>query len=120
MGQSEYERRRFPRAELPCKIVVDSLNKLFATHTVNISEGGIRVVLRSKIEPLSLVNMELMLENETRISCKGKVAWVLERDDPAEKGARLYDTGIGFQEISDRDRIKLKEMIDKILLPDRD
>lgn len=115
MSASDFERRRFPRAEIPCKIVVDSRTKMFATRTVNISEGGIRVVLKARLDTLIDIGLELMIEGEKAICCKGKVAWVLERPDTARNGAMVYDTGIEFRDLAEGDRNLIRELINKIV-----
>ncbi len=115
MSPSDFERRRFPRAEIPCKIVVDSPTKMFATHTVNISEGGIRVTLKARLDTRDNIDLELMIEGNKTICCKGKVAWVLELPDPKQSSQMIYDTGIEFRELDEPDRLLLRELINNIV-----
>jgi len=116
MGQQGQERRRFLRAEIPCRIIVDSTSKLFATKTMNVSEGGIRVILKARVESLSLVNLELMLENSLKINCKARTAWVLEKPDPEDKDLMIYDTGLQFIELSDKDRESIRDLVRRLAL----
>ena len=55
------ERRRFPRANFPVKIKINSDGRKINTHTINISRGGIRAILDTKLDYYTVVDIELDL-----------------------------------------------------------
>jgi c-di-GMP-binding flagellar brake protein YcgR len=115
MAWEGQERRQFPRAVFPCKIVVSSPIRLITSHTENISEGGIRVMLEERLAPHSPVGIELFFEKAKPIKCKGKIAWVRERLNPLEREATMYDTGVRFVDISDKDREYIKTLVGALI-----
>ena len=101
------EKRRFVRVDLSCKIVVYAPAKHeILTHTENIGEGGVKVVIDEKLETLSIVGLELYLAEEP-IVCQGRVVWVLEQQN-------RFDTGIEFYDIKNPDDKIIKNFIEAI------
>ena len=115
MNWEGQERRRFPRAVFPCKIILSSPIRLFSSHTENISEGGVRVLLENKLELFTTVGLEIFLEKERPIKCKGRVVWVIEKVNPLKRECLMFDTGIEFSEISNQDREYIRNLITTIL-----
>jgi len=109
------ERRRYSRAEFPCKIFVGAPIRLLHSHTENISEGGIKVILEEKLRPFTIVGLEIFVDKEKPIKCKGKVIWVKERVNPLERKPVSFETGIEFIEIADCDREYIRKLVDKLL-----
>jgi len=109
------ERRRFPRANFPCKITVVSPIRYLNSHTDNISEGGIRVLLEEKLSPYSIVGIEIFVDKGKSIRCKGRIVWVKEKVNPLENTPVMYDTGIEFAEINDCDREYLRKLVERLL-----
>ena len=109
------DRRQFPRADFPCKIVVGSPIRLLVSHTENISEGGIRIILEEKLTAFTNISMEVFFERERPLKCKGKVMWVVERVNPIEKKAALYDTGIRFFDLSEADKAYIRKLVDSVI-----
>jgi len=114
MGWEGQERRQFPRAEFPCKITLGSPLRLFTSHTENISEGGIRAFLEDKLNPFINVSVELYVDREHSLKCKGKVMWVVEKINPAIGRPTLYDTGIKFVDMSEVDRVFIRDMVRRL------
>ena len=108
------ERRQFPRANFLCKIVVSSPIRLITSHTENISEGGIRVILEERLSPHSPVGIELFFEKGRPVRCKGKIAWVREKLNPLDKTVTMYDTGVRFMDLTEKDREYIKKLVDVI------
>lgn len=108
------DRRKFPRAAFPCKIMLDSPIRLLVSHTENLSEGGIRVILEEKLNSFANVGMEIHLEKSRPIKCKGRVMWVMEKINPLEKQATLYDTGIQFTNIAQADKDYISKLVNTI------
>ena len=110
------ERRKFPRAKFPCKIVIVSPDKSLVSHTENIGEGEIRVLLEGKLNISTPVEVELfLLDRDKPIKCKGKVVWVQEKTNPLEKRSLMFDTGIAFTDIDNPDRGYIKKVVTHLL-----
>ena len=111
------ERRKFPRAEYPCKIAIaaEKQREEFTLHTENISSGGARVILPKSLQ----INMPAMIEisiGDKNIQTKGRVVWVLEVKAPAKAGAsHLFDTGIEFTQLNPDDKEFLSRLIADLL-----
>lgn len=113
--QSQEDRRKFRRAEFPCKIVVGSPIRLLTSHTENLSEGGIRVLLEERVAPFTMVGLEIYIEKEKPITCKGKIMWVQEKINPLENKATLYDTGIQFVRLENCEQEYFKKLVRTIM-----
>lgn len=108
------ERREFSRVDFPCKILASSPVRLITTHTENISEGGIQIIIEEKLTPYSIVGLELFFEKDKPIKGKGKVAWVREKINPLGNEAILYDTGIKFIDLSTKDKNYIRVLVQTI------
>ena len=111
------EKRLFHRINIVCKISAIFGDRLlvFNTHTENISEGGIRVILEEKLNVTTQVDIELYLFHaELPIRSKGEVAWTAELK-PEKIRHRLFYTGIKFIEISDHNKNEIKKLVEEIL-----
>lgn len=105
------DRRRFPRADYPCKIVVFKKGKTekFSTHTENIGVGGVCVILERGLDKFLPVELILYLENgHPPIECDGRVVWVVKRQ--AE-----FDTGIEFVNIKEKDALRIERIVQECL-----
>ena len=110
------DRRRFPRANYPCKIVLSAADKKkdFYLHTENISAVGIRVILSEKLSVGQVVDIELFAE-VTPIKCRGKVIWGQDIKPINGNKTLLFDVGIEFIGISEYDQKKLQELVNSLL-----
>ena len=111
-------RRKFPRANYKCLIVIKKrLNsKTISTQTENIGAGGICVIIKEDIGLFQGVDVELNIDdNRPPIKCGGTVVWVVKKSEPRQKGIYSYDTGIEFIDIRPEDRDRVSEIVDKIL-----
>jgi len=104
-------RRRFPRADLPCRIIIfkkGEKNK-FSTHTENIGAGGVCVVLNNNLDRFSLVDLVLYPgKNQIPIECEGRVVWVV-------KSKERFDTGIEFVNIKKQDAARIERIVQECL-----
>jgi len=115
MEYSGNEKRRFVRANIPCKIIIYlPAEHTIATHTENIGAGGVRVVINEKLDIFSMVSFELYLKKKV-IAGKGRIVWVVERPVEAMDEAASYDTGIEFREIAAADRKLIGDFVDKVV-----
>jgi Tfp pilus assembly protein PilZ len=111
------EKRRFPRATIRCKIsaVFGERLLVFNSHTENIGEGGIRVILEQKLNITIPVDVELfMIDNEIPLRAKGEVVWANEMK-PEGINPRFFDTGIKFTEENDYCKEKIRKLVDSLL-----
>jgi len=116
------EKRKFPRADITCKIstVFGERLLVFEVHTENIGEGGIRVILGEKLNIPTAVDLELFLENkEVPIRSKGEVVWAVEIK-PEGIRPRLFDTGIKFTLIDDLNKETIKKVVNELILQEDD
>jgi PilZ domain len=112
MENNGSERRTAVRVPFPCKIMISSPIRLLVSHTENLSEGGLRVMLEEKLTPFTVVGIELYVDKGNPLKCKGKVAWVKDVFNPIAREVILHDTGIKFIEMNDFDKNYLKKIID--------
>lgn len=110
------EKRKFPRAEFPCKIVAYLPGaRTFLTHTENIGCGGVRVLLDENLELSSFVGLTIFFDSGRNINCRAKVVWTLEVKNPVTENALLYDTGLEFADLNEIDGDIIKTLV-KVLL----
>ncbi|OQX85025.1 MAG: hypothetical protein B6D55_08075 [Candidatus Omnitrophica bacterium 4484_70.2] len=102
------EKRKYPRFSLclPIKIFNKSLN--IVTETKNISGNGAYCTVNENIELMTKLKIILLVpvikkdkKVLKRINCKGVV---VRREYVKENGKRLYNIGIFFSEIKEKDR----------------
>ncbi|MBU4149876.1 MAG: PilZ domain-containing protein [Candidatus Omnitrophica bacterium] len=70
--------------------------KEYCTTTRNISGGGVRMPLLKKLEPGTVLDLEIFKYNtDLKAVCRGKVAWMW--DEPMNQGkGQLFEAGISF------------------------
>ena len=118
MGWNGSDKRSFVRANFPCKIIIYTLGEehTVVAHTENIGAGGVRVIIEECLDISSQVGLELFLGG-TQIICKGRIVWVVKRPGSSNVEVNVWDTGIEFREISERDR-KIVNSFVKTIIPD--
>ncbi len=109
------ERRRFVRVVYLCKVKLIANSRMLFSHTENIGEGGVKIVLREKLEPDTLVELHIMMENNRIVKCKGKIRWAMKKAESRDKQPELFDVGVEFTEIDKADRLYIKMIVEKIL-----
>jgi c-di-GMP-binding flagellar brake protein YcgR len=109
------ERRRFPRASYPCKVVVDYSLKPMFVHTENLSEGGMRVILPEQIPEKVVVDAELIFEKKKTIQCNAKVMWVRSKLASVDSVDLVYDTGFQFVSLSEDDQRYLDGVVKRLI-----
>ncbi|MBP7055968.1 MAG: PilZ domain-containing protein [Candidatus Omnitrophica bacterium] len=115
-------RRKFPRANYKCLIVIKkkATPKTISTQTENIGAGGICVIIKDDLGLFQGVDIELFLDDgKGPIKCGGTIVWVVKKADAKHKGVHLYDTGVEFVDIRPEDRERASEVVEKILKAQR-
>jgi len=105
------DKRRFPRANYPCKVILlrDDLRVTFSTHTENIGTGGICVALSKELPKFCPVEILLYLKDgEGPLESNGRIVWAIKRE-------ANFDTGIEFIEVKETDRLRIERIIQECL-----
>jgi hypothetical protein len=111
------EKRRFPRAQITCKIstVYGERLLVFNTHTENIGEGGIRVILEQRLNIPTSVDVDLFLsDREAPLKCRGEVVWAIEIK-PQGVTPLLFDTGVKFIEINSVNKEAIRGVVQTLI-----
>ncbi|NQV04064.1 MAG: PilZ domain-containing protein [Candidatus Omnitrophica bacterium] len=108
-------RRKFPRAEYPCKITLRTKNHpdTIVSQTENIGIGGICIILPRDLGIFAPVEIQLdILDGQPVIACDGTIVWLVK--SKKERNAN-YDTGIEFTNIKSEDEARVAFIVDRIL-----
>ena len=109
------DRRKFVRAEYPCLITVrksEQPQEAILTHTEDISVGGVRAIIRRKLQMLIEVELRIDLKDMLPpIVFLGQVCRVKELPSAQQNKAPRYETGIRFSDLSDEDRHRIINVI---------
>lgn len=109
------ERRAYPRANLDYRVDIFFDTRIFGLYSelVNISAGGVRLLLEEKINVATPVYLQLSpaAYDTEPIRCKGEVVWFREKELPALRHV-VFDTGIKFTEIGEGDREKIRSDVE--------
>jgi c-di-GMP-binding flagellar brake protein YcgR len=109
------EKRRFVRANVPCKIIIYVPQEhVIVTKTENIGAGGLRVLIPERLQPSSVSSLEFFLD-KAAITCRGRVVWIIENTLYSAGEKRAYDTGFEFCDISPRDVSIVSSFVDAII-----
>ena len=112
MEQKNPERRRYFRVALPLLIsytVVDTSMGHKGFSSKDISGGGMRIPLKEKLAPGTLLEVQLdLLKDEKKILLKAKVIWVNAVSDDVDYP---YEAGIEFINIDVSERIMISNCV---------
>ena len=112
MNWDSEERRKFVRAKFPCEITIRRPQKrIISTHAKDISAGGIRFIIEEKIEPSSMIGLDLYGIAKEPIVCKGRIKWVFTKKDPSNQNRLLYDVGVEFYQMKKENAAEIKQLI---------
>ena len=74
------ERRRFVRANTPCKTIIrNSQDQAFEGKTENVSLSGIRFTINQRLSLDSILDIEIFDIEDTPIKCKIQIKWIFIR-----------------------------------------
>ena len=114
---SGINRRKFPRAEYPCKITVKRKDHpdTLTTHTENIGIGCICVMLTKDLGIFAPVEIQLdLLDAKPVVECDGAVVWIVEKKQEQEEEKR-FDTGIEFTNLKRKDAERINNIVELVL-----
>ena len=112
------DKRRFPRANYPCEIIImkKAAADKISTHTENIGAGGICVILSQGLDRFSDVELILILnDKQPPIDCEARVVWTVKRSEPAGQALNQVDTGIEFVNLKEKDKLRIEKVVKKCL-----
>ncbi len=111
------DRRRFPRAEYPCRLTIwmSGVPESVIVRTDNIGIGGIAVTITKELDRFTPVDLDIDLEDQqSHVHCQGRVIWVVKKVDPLHPNGTRFDTGIEFVALGDEDHQRLQTCIDRL------
>ncbi len=116
MSWDSKERRKFIRVDCPCEITTQTASgSRISTHVKNISAGGLRVFLSEKLKISSIIKIDIYQISKEPISCKGNIVWVFTRKNPDNKDELMFDTGIEFSQIENKDLEEIKKLVTYVI-----
>ena len=97
-------KRRFIRINFPYTIHLHwNSDVSVSAYTEDVSSGGIRVVVKKKLEVSTVLDLEIYL-SQIPIVCKGKVIWIKDKENFMLEGTKFFDVGIALCDIDDEQR----------------
>jgi len=118
MAWEGLNRRKFPRVNFPCMVIVKSTHgeeDILLTHTENIGTGGLCVTLKKSFKMFTPVVLELdLLDAGKHIRCNGKVCWSIRRKMDDKKKPLFYDIGIEFLDLGHYDHQRIVESVTRL------
>jgi Tfp pilus assembly protein PilZ len=112
-------RRRFPRVNYPCLVVIrreDASHDIILTHTENVGVGGICVILKQDVQMFTPVDLELdLLDLGDHIKCHGKVVWNVQRKSDANSKPAFFDIGVEFVDLADQEKKRIEEVVNRLV-----
>ncbi len=109
-----FNKRKFPRLNLRCEILIQAGDKTtpYSAVTENVGAGGVCVILDQPLERFAHCRVKLELDDRAqKLECRGKVVWAIPT---AESGNRKksFDIGIEFTDLQPVDRQLMREFIE--------
>jgi hypothetical protein len=114
-------RRRFPRADYPCRFKVRQKKgkELLEARTENIGCGGICAIIGKNLGLFSDVELEVDLQdNLPPIKAEGTVVWVVRRHEIKKDRAGYFDTGVEFKNLDEKSISRIEAIVNKCLQKD--
>ena len=111
------ERRRFVRLDMTTRVKWKNITdpnvrmSLITDPLQDISAGGLRLMAYQPLELGDELDLEIALPANNLITARGKVVWIKEFTQASEAQSKIYQAGVEFIEIEDKD----KELINKMV-----
>jgi Tfp pilus assembly protein PilZ len=113
------DRRQFARVMYPCMVKIissDQSKTEMLTHTENIGQGGLCIIIKKEIKLFTPVAMEVdLLDMSDHIHPKGKVVWSVRRKSEEEVKPLFYSIGIEFTQMSKTDHDHLQRNLQQLI-----
>ncbi|MDD5432947.1 MAG: PilZ domain-containing protein [Candidatus Omnitrophica bacterium] len=111
------EKRKHHRIKINCDLsaVYPDSSIVFLYYTENLCEGGVGIVLDKKMPVGGIVKLNIFLpEQKLAIKCEGEVRWTSKIENK-DKDKVLYQTGIKFINIQEKDTENIRKLVSKFL-----
>ena len=113
------DRRRFPRANYPCKIILarKGQRQKLSTHTENIGLGGVCVIMNQELERFSEVELMLFLKDrQPAVRCDARIVWMVKKLVPSKKNSTAeFDTGLEFVNLEEKEKARVEKVVQECL-----
>jgi Tfp pilus assembly protein PilZ len=114
MQRDTIDKRRYVRVAFPFTIHVMVPETLaISAYTEDISEGGVKVTIKEKLEVGLTIGLEIFVK-EDPIRCRGSVVWVKQRESDLIEGEVFFDVGIELQDLSPQDSLVIKHHVEAV------
>ncbi|MFH1767624.1 MAG: PilZ domain-containing protein [Candidatus Omnitrophota bacterium] len=114
MAWDRVNKRRFVRVEFPYTIhIITEKGKEISCYTEDISCGGAMVVIKERLEILSIIQLEVYIGQKT-LACKGKVIWITETKNEFLPRINFFHVGIEFFDIKEEDRLVIDQCVKEL------
>lgn len=111
------ERRRHPRFDQDMEVEygIEKKPRLKNGKTINVSRGGMRLMLDEKLQAGAIMEMKVYLPKEKKaIAVEAEVVWTKEAEDNDPAGKRFFHSGIKFIALKEPSNIHFFEYIDSL------
>ena len=119
MAWEGLNRRKFPRANVPCLVKIlhpGEADEAILTHTENVSLGGICVIIKRSCDLFTQVTVEIdLMDAGEPILSRAKVVWSVRRKAIEENKPSFYDLGLEFLDIRPQDSARLEKVIEHLV-----
>ena len=116
------ERRKFTRFKTALQVnyvVEKKLNGRSSCRTIDISEGGMRILIDEKLSKETILDLQILANSTQKIAhVKGEVVWTEEASDENDEGKRFFYVGIRFVTINEPHHKSLIEYVRSIATED--
>lgn len=111
MELDRVDRRRLVRMKMPFTIHLHKKNgESVSTYTEDISQEGVKVVIKQKLDVGSELGVEIYLSKPPLV-CRGRVIWTKKRPGKWFKKEKFYELGIKLNEINQENQAVLKKRL---------
>lgn len=114
MKLDNVNRRRALRIEFPFTIHVKGIGKnAISTYTENISERGVRVVIKEKPKTSLIVDLEIYVSEEP-VCCQARVVWIKNRQSQDLGKKPFFDVGMEFIKLRTDDKATIRKRVEQL------
>jgi PilZ domain len=104
------DRRRYPRLQAPVFCRPAGLGLFHERLNVrNLSLGGARIFSDESFKPGHRLELDVVLPSGEYLRCWAQVMWVMSREPDGEA---MYDVGLRFTDLAERDIQRLAAVLD--------
>lgn len=113
------DRRKYPRLKDGVKAIYKPMGEEgeHNLHVLDVSAGGLRLPVKQKLELGTILELKVMIpQTDESFFVLGKVVWQSPNPTRTKAGKIYYETGVEFQKIDLKERIRLIHYVHDNLL----